>query len=279
MKTPINYYGGKFNMLPYILPKIPPHRVYIEPFFGGGTVFFAKPKSHCEVINDINDNVVNFFRVLQADFKKLERLIQYSCHSRSMHRQTKLIYTNPLQYDAVTRAWAFWYQSNVSFGNKVANGGWAYGWNSKDNSHQGLIFITRRKRIIPRLVKRLENVQIECGDAINLIKKSIHKKDIFFYLDPPYVSADMGHYKGTFSKEDLLDLLKLLSTAKAKFLLSSYREDILLEYQDKYNWDHDEINQKCTVANKYKSKKRKVECLTWNYKTEEQIILDFKGKE
>ena len=275
MTTPINYYGSKFNMLPYIIPKIPPHRVYIEPFFGGGTVFFAKSKSHCEVINDINDNVVNFFLVLQTNFKELEHKIRYSPNSRSIHKQTKMIYKNPSKYDEITRAWAFWYQSNVSFGNKVANGGWAYGWNSDDNSHQGRVFVNRKKRIIPELVKRMEDVQIDCIDAIKLIKKSIHNDDIFFYLDPPYISADMGHYKGTFSKEDFLDLLELLSTARAKFLLSSYRENVLLEYRDKYDWNYLEVIQKISVANKYKSKKRKIECLTWNYEAEEQINLNF----
>ncbi|MCK4666795.1 DNA adenine methylase [Candidatus Dependentiae bacterium] len=275
MITPINYYGSKFNMLPYIIPKIPPHRVYIEPFFGGGTVFFAKLKSHCEVINDINDNVVNFFRVLQTNFAALARLIEYSCNSRSMHKQTKIIYKNPSQYDEITRAWAFWYQSNVSFGNKVCNGGWAYGWNSNDNSHQGRVFANRKKRVVLELAKRMEDVQIECADAIGLIKKSIHKDDIFFYLDPPYISADMGHYKNTFSKEDFQELLKLLSTAGAKFLLSSYKENILLEYRNKYDWNYFEIQQKVSIANKYKSKKSKIECLTWNYKAPEQISLKF----
>jgi DNA adenine methylase len=54
MKTPITYYGGKQTLLKYLLPLIPQHKMYCEPFFGGGAVFFAKPKSEVEVINDIN---------------------------------------------------------------------------------------------------------------------------------------------------------------------------------------------------------------------------------
>lgn len=62
-KTPISYYGGKQAMLKKILPLIPDHVVYVEPFFGGGAVFFAKDKSEVEIINDYNSNVANFYRV------------------------------------------------------------------------------------------------------------------------------------------------------------------------------------------------------------------------
>jgi len=62
MKTPITYYGGKQTLLKYLLPLIPQHKLYCEPFFGGGAVFFAKPKSDVEVINDINGEVINFLK-------------------------------------------------------------------------------------------------------------------------------------------------------------------------------------------------------------------------
>jgi DNA adenine methylase len=61
MKTPISYYGGKQSMLKHILPLIPEHKIYVEPFFGGGAVFFGKEPSKVEVINDYNSNVVVFY--------------------------------------------------------------------------------------------------------------------------------------------------------------------------------------------------------------------------
>lgn len=67
MKTPITYYGGKQRLTKAILAMIPPHKIYIEPFFGGGAVFFAKEPSYLEVINDINDNIITFYRVCQDD--------------------------------------------------------------------------------------------------------------------------------------------------------------------------------------------------------------------
>ena len=59
-RTPISYYGGKQTMLPHILPLIPEHQIYVEPFFGGGAVFWAKQPAKAEIINDFNANVVNF---------------------------------------------------------------------------------------------------------------------------------------------------------------------------------------------------------------------------
>lgn len=71
-KTPITYYGGKLNMLKEIEPCIPEHRIYVEPFFGGGAVFFAKQPSEAETINDINAMVVNFYEVCKTDFDALK---------------------------------------------------------------------------------------------------------------------------------------------------------------------------------------------------------------
>ena len=61
LKTPITYYGGKQSMINEILGRIPEHRLYVEPFFGGGAVFFAKPPSKVEIINDVNSEVINFY--------------------------------------------------------------------------------------------------------------------------------------------------------------------------------------------------------------------------
>ncbi|GJQ05738.1 DNA adenine methylase [Capnocytophaga canimorsus] len=68
-RTPISYYGGKQTMLPHILPLIPEHQIYVEPFFGGGAVFWAKEPAKSEIINDFNANVVNFYEVLKTDFE------------------------------------------------------------------------------------------------------------------------------------------------------------------------------------------------------------------
>ena len=76
MKTPITYYGGKQKLLPVILPLIPIHKTYTEPFVGGGAVFWAKPKSRTEVINGSNRELINFYECAKNDFVDLEKLIR-----------------------------------------------------------------------------------------------------------------------------------------------------------------------------------------------------------
>ena len=84
MKTPITYYGGKQKMLSVILPMIPEHSIYVEPFFGGGAVFWAKEPAQVEFINDINGEVANFYRVLQTDYDALKREVDQTLHSELM---------------------------------------------------------------------------------------------------------------------------------------------------------------------------------------------------
>ncbi len=76
MRTPITYWGGKQSLAARILTLIPPHTTYVEPFFGGGAVFFQKAKSHVEVINDLNRFVVNFYQQARDNFPALQKRIR-----------------------------------------------------------------------------------------------------------------------------------------------------------------------------------------------------------
>ena len=81
MKTPITYWGGKQQLTRRILSMIPKHKQYNESFFGGGAVFFAKQPSEIEFINDINGEMVNFYRTLKKKFSELKDEIDCTLHS------------------------------------------------------------------------------------------------------------------------------------------------------------------------------------------------------
>lgn len=93
MTPPISYYGGKQKMLKHILPLIPTHKIYIEPFFGGGAVFFGKNPSEVEVINDLNSYVINFYNVLKdkKKFKKLLCLIKHTSTTKASIKKQYLL--------------------------------------------------------------------------------------------------------------------------------------------------------------------------------------------
>ncbi|MEW7281327.1 DNA adenine methylase [Aquimarina sp. 2201CG1-2-11] len=257
-KTPISYYGGKQNLTKLILSLLPKHKLYCEPFVGGAAIFFAKEPSAVEVINDLNGDVVNFYRVCKLQFHKLQKLVQATPHSRKLHVEAAEILKSNTQKDAVKRAWAFWVQTNMSFSSRVF-GGYAY---ERQSNGVSKTILNKKNRFITEICERLDLVDIECNDALKVIE-SRDTKDTFFYIDPPYFNSDMGHYKG-YTLQDFEKLLQLLSTIKGKFLLSSYPSDILEKYTKKNKWHQQSIEKTITVTKGTRNKK-KIEMLTANY--------------
>ena len=189
MKTPITYYGGKQMLLKHILPLIPQHKLYCEPFFGGGAVLFAKPKSETEVVNDINGELVNFFQVVKKQFTELQQEIQATPHSRELYKKAMVVYTHPDLFTTVKRAWALWVLTNQGFASMI--GSWGFG---KDDSKEASLKV-KRENFVKEYAERLAKVQLENNDAIKVLTRC-NDKDAFAYCDPPYIGSDMGHYKG-----------------------------------------------------------------------------------
>jgi DNA adenine methylase len=264
LKTPITYYGGKINLVSEIVPLIPKHKVYIEPYFGGGAILFAKDKSDAEVINDLNAMVINFYAVVKSkDFEKLKEKIEQTLFSRATYNVALAIYRMPHLFDKIQQAWAFYIGTNIGFSCQI--GSWGYDKYSKR------VKAFRNKKLLfnESIAKRLEDVQIEHLDALKVIQNR-DGDDVFFYLDPPYPNSNQGHYSG-FSQEDFEDLLAVLSKLKAKFLLSSYPNDALEKYTRQFGW-HTKTFDKPLSARKAQGTKprgRKTEVLTANFSLSE----------
>ncbi len=257
MKTPISYYGGKQKLAKTILSIIPAHILYCEPFIGGGAVFFSKPASNVEVLNDTNKELINFYSVVQNKFVDVERMIRATLHSRRLYEDARTVYANPHLFDEVKRAWAVWVLSSQTF-SSMLDGTWGY--DKKDNTTTAKIH-NKKSLFTEDLAIRLQNVQIECADALYIIQ-SRDTADSFFYVDPPYFNSNCGHYDG-YSAEDFEALLRLLSGIKGKFLLSSYPSDLLASYAAKNGWHSRSIEQAVSVNKGYG--KKKIEVLTANY--------------
>lgn len=258
MKTPITYYGGKQQLAEKIMGLIPPHKVYVEPFIGGAAVFFAKLASEVEIINDINSEVVNFYEVLKRDFPALQSEINISLHSRKLHRNAWVVYENPDMFSPVKRAWAFWTLANMSFGSMLDGG---FGYDSCGTTSGKIT--AKRNAFTEQLAIRLQNVQIECCDALKIIR-SRDTPDSFFYCDPPYPDTDQGHYDG-YSSDDFRSLLETLSKIEGKFLLSSFRHDHLKEFTAKQGWSQFELKMNKSIMASTGHAATKIEVLTANY--------------
>lgn len=265
-KTPLCYYGGKQNMLKEILPLIPDHKVYVEPFFGGGALYFAKQPSEIEIINDKNDFVINFYRVLKLRFDDLKKEVEASLSSRSIHRKANWIMKNAAQYDEVKLAWACWYILNYSFSAKIG-GGWRY--DSVQNK-DCQVMINRKERFNYDLVRRLELTQIECNDAIKVMQSRDHRHS-FFYIDPPYIDSDQGHYKG-YTRPMFTELLQACEKMQGRFMLSHFPNDLIDDFAARNGWVIKSFD-KCNYATRTPTdtgttKKRKTEILVMNYTIE-----------
>ena len=260
MTTPISYYGGKQKLVKTILPLFPIHKLYAEPFVGGGAIFWSKNSSEVEVINDTNRELINFYEVCQNDFVALEKLIRISLHSRSLHKDATVVNANPHMFTREQRAWAVWILATQSFASML-DGSWGY---DKAKGTTSRKINNKREDFTEKYAIRLQNVQIECTDALRIINSRDHK-EAFFYCDPPYYNSNCGHYDG-YSIEDFEALLKMLSNIEGKFLLSSYPSEILTKYANENGWYQKEIHQSVSIANNTgKPQKKKIEVLTANY--------------
>ena len=260
MKTPISYYGGKQQLIKDILPLIPEHEIYCEPFFGGGAVYWAKEPVKCEVVNDINMNIVNFYEVLKHDYFSLRKRIEATLHSREIYKKAMIIYDCPWLFadNPTVRAWAFWVVTNQGFSCKI--GTWGY-----DREKRAITIQNKVDAFKEELSDRMRYTQIECNEAHNVIE-SRDTESTFFYIDPPYIDSNQGHYGG-YTHEHFKRDLNAIEKIKGKFLLSSYPSKILDEYIKRNNWHTISIDKAISAGNGsvIKARSRKIEVLTANF--------------
>lgn len=255
MRPLISYYGGKQNLLNELLPLIPEHNTYVEPFFGGGALFFAKPPSQSEVINDTNEMLINFYRVVQTQKWDFIKMVKGTMYSRAEHSKAKDVYNGKVKSTALEKAWAVYVCSLQGFSSKLGEG-----WGYEICDLKSCKIFNNKKKSLSEIIDRLSNVQVEYKDALEVIK-TYDKKDAFFYLDPPYYNSDCGHYKG-YTKDDYQNIIDLLLTIKGKFMLSSYPNEVI----DSYDWTfRKDIEKELKVNGKQNKGKIKTEVIITNY--------------
>lgn len=261
LKTPISYYGGKQQLLSKLIKLIPAHTAYSEVFFGGGSVFFAKEPAKVEVINDINGQVVNFYKTAKREFDKLKSEIDCTLFSEEQFNEAKAIYRKAEEADKtnVLRAWSLFVLSHQSF-LSILDNSWKF---SKDRNFAET-FQRKKEMFDERYMKRLERTQIFCRDAIRVLK-NVDSPDTFHFIDPPYINTNCGHYDG-YTEGDFKNLLNALEIAEGKFLLTTFKTDVLEEYTKKNGWYQIELrmNSPAKTANMGK-KMEKIEVFTSNY--------------
>lgn len=210
MVGPLSYIGGKNRLAAKIIALFPEHTAYVEPFAGGAQVLFHKKPSRVEVLNDIDSEIVNFFRVCQWHFEELVRYLQFCLMSRQLY--DVLLRTDPATLTDVQRAGRFFYIQKNTFGGLVLNRHYHYTITHPPNYN-----LRRIADIIRRAHERLAQVQIE-HLPYEIVLQKYDRATTLFYLDPPY--WDRKLYRFNLSGQDFAKLAERLSVLKGKFVLS-----------------------------------------------------------
>lgn len=261
MKTPISYYGGQQRSLKNILPLIPDHDLYNEPFAGGAALLFAKAPAKINVINDINGELMNFYRTVVTDFVELNIEIMKTLHSREQYRMAEFVYLNPGLFSNVKRAWAVWVLSKMGFAGKL-NG--SYGYCKTDSDSMTRKVLNGKNHFCEEMKELLEKCNIENDHAFKVIKR-YDTENTFHFLAPPYINTNMGHYDGLFKEADLIELLELMTTLEGKFMLMMFPDKSIRKYAKENGWTIHKI-ERIITASKLKDKQRiQEEWMVCNY--------------
>jgi len=210
MIGPLAYIGGKRRIARKLIALLPEHVTYVEPFAGGAQVFFAKPASKVEILNDLSGEVVNFFRVCQHHPDELIRCLKYAVVSRSLY--VLLQQQDPTLLTDVQRAARFLYLQKNSFGGTVNNQHYHYCIAKPPNYN-----LESLPALIDAASKRLARVQIESWPYEKILER-FDRDTTLFYLDPPYVGVSL--YKFNLKDADFTLLAERLGRIQGKFLLS-----------------------------------------------------------
>lgn len=217
----IRYYGAKCKLAPWIISHFTAHFCYCEPFCGGAAVWQQKPPSELEVLNDLDGNIINFFRMLRERPKELIRAIELTPYSRDEYRLSRQPGGDDLEL--ARRFYVYLWQS---FGaTPKGNSGWRF--QHSDNGYNVAHHFAKTDHLW-QVVDRLKGVQIENDDALSVIRR-FDTPETLFYCDPPYLPETRernGRYKEEVTKEYHCQLAATLNSIQGKAIISGYQSQL-----------------------------------------------------
>ncbi len=257
------WYGGKFSHLDWLLPLLPLTHNYCEPFSGSGAVLLNRSPSNVETYNDIDGELVNFFKVLRDQPEELTRAIALTPFSREeFHRAVTGSLKALSELERARRFYVRARQTRTGLAQTATLGRWA---NCRDTSRAGMSGVVSRwlggVEALPEIGSRLIRVQIENRPAIDVIR-AYDSKDTLFYCDPPYLHDTRGDSKAYgFEMDDSehIDLASALNSCIGKVAISGYRNALMDKLYK--NWRRFDAAPK----NIHSVKQMRQECLWMNY--------------
>lgn len=252
--------GNKSQLAHLITPHFPEYKIYIEPFFGAGGMFFNKPKAKYNFLNDLDDDVFNLFQVVKNNRQDLYDYVE----KMPIHQSLMKFWKKNKEEDPIWKAVRFLFISNFTYLSK--------GYNVKftaDNSKELLL-----SRIEPTFeyIKdaRFMNVDfrkvlpmISFGDESALCKRA----DSFIYADGPYYKTDGWYTNNHNEEQDIIDNIDIMTKSGIRFGMSEFDDPFILELAKER-----ELNV-ITIGERRNLKNRRTEILITNYDQHKQQKL------
>jgi DNA adenine methylase len=217
----LKYHGGKWLLGPWIRSYFPPHRIYVEPFGGGGSILLQKNRCFEEVYNDLDEEVVNLFRIVRDRGDELLHKIELTPYSRVEHKLSMLETDDPLERARRLIVRSFMGRDPSSATRK--DDGTFKGRQSKAWINCAQVWMGYPDAL-KGVIKRLRGVIIETLPAVEVIKKH-DGPETLFYVDPPYLpeTRDKGRdYRHEMTEADHKDLAEVLNHTVGTVVLSGY---------------------------------------------------------
>lgn len=210
MATPIiPWLGGKRRLADILLKRFPAHTCYVEVFAGGAALYFLRPPADVEVINDVNGDLVNLYRVVQNHLEEFVRQFKYALSSREVFKWRQD--TPPRTLTDIQRAARFFYLQQQCFGAKVEGQTWGTATTAPP------VNLLRIEENLSAAHMRLASTYIEHIDWADCITR-YDRPHTFFYMDPPY--WETAGYGVEFGLEQYTRMAELMRSMKGKAILS-----------------------------------------------------------
>jgi DNA adenine methylase len=225
-KPPFGYYGAKQRLAGRIIRMLPPHNAWVEAFCGSGAITFAKAPAPIEVVNDLDDDIVNLYRLLRTKPQSVIDAVELTPYARREYLESQRWRTqDKVRSTPVERARRFLVRTMMTVNGVVAtHSGFSF---SSSYSRAGMEARVSRWRHLPQRLQdvadRLRTVRVEKCDARTLLRMFLDRPATLVYLDPPYfVKREHGYTIDAKDVEFHRELLELCRKAKCMILLSGY---------------------------------------------------------
>lgn len=237
---PFPYFGGKIRLAERIVDLLPRHAHYVEPFAGSLAVLLAKPRATMETVNDLDGDLVAFWRVLREQPDELALTMALTPHSREEHELSREI---PEGTSDLERARRVWVRLSQGRGGTQRRTGWRF-YRQPAGSSIGMPgYLAGYVNRVHPAAERLAGVSLENRDALEVIADYGQHADVLLYCDPPYLGttrASRQYLHELSSDEEHRQFLRAVQDLPATVVISGYASDLYELWLD--GWDRAELS-------------------------------------